>query len=120
MLQQKTFVGVKHAKNIRVLVSTVLDSFAPRITHCPPLRGLPNGLHRGLPYGLPPWTTLTKEPNLRLGGKETQDAYLLHLHNNKCMKNCRHFFSDRLPRPSLFFIFAPFLHRPPTKMCFGL
>ena len=64
---------------------------APRTTHWPPLLGLPYGLLRGLPYRLPPWDTLNKQPNLRLREKDIQEAYLLHL-----------FAFRRLPRPSLF------------------
>ena len=41
-----------------------------------------------------PQTTLNKHPNLHLRGKETQEAYLLHLHDHNCIKNSRH-----LPQP---------------------
>ena len=59
---------------------------APRTTHAhwPQLRRLPSGLLCGLPYGLQPRTTLNKQPNLRLRGKETQEAYLLHLYDHNC------------------------------------
>ena len=58
-----------------------------------------------------PWTapriTQSKEPNLRLRGKETQEAYLLHLHDHNCMKNSRHFLFTVFLDP-VFFIFSPF------------
>ena len=44
-----------------------------------------------------PQTTLNKHPNLHLRGKETQEAYLLHLHDHNCMKMNRYFlFTDFL------------------------
>ena len=38
-------------------------------------------------------TTLKKKPNLRLRGKETQEAYMLHLYDHNCMKNSLFFIS---------------------------
>ena len=66
----------------------------------------PTDYPHGLPYGLPPRTTLNKQTNLRLRGKETQEAYLLQLHDHNCMKSSRHFlFTDFLC--PIFFPFSP-------------
>ena len=68
--------------------------------------GYPTDYPHGLPYGLPPRTTLNKQTNLRLRGKETQEAYLLQLHDHNCMKSSRHFlFTDFLC--PIFFPFSP-------------
>ena len=37
-------------------------------------------------------TTQNKQPNLRLRGKETQEACLLHLNDHNCIKNSQSFF----------------------------
>ena len=43
-----------------------------------------------------PRSTLNTRPNLHLRGTETQEAYLLQLHDHNCMKKSRHFFTDFL------------------------
>ena len=47
-------------------------------------------------------------------GKETQEAYLLHLHDHNCVKNSRHFLFT-----GFFFHFRPNLHRPHAKSSFS-
>ena len=68
-------------------------TLAPRTTHWPPFHGLPYGLLCGLPYGLPPRTTLNKRRNLLWWRKERQEAYLLRLHDHNCIKTAAIFFS---------------------------
>ena len=91
---------------------------APRITHWPPLHGLPYGLPygllHGLPYGLPLRTTLKNQPNYFYGVQKYRKLTCSSYTIITARKTAAIFFSY-ICRPSLFYFDPFFTGRPPAR-----